>query len=136
MSNDKSYIAAHWANEDQTAIEIEMMLVVGEHGKGEGRRLYEEWEAALPKTVKLVTLFAADYDGSGNSDGFWGKMGFDWVYNAGDACDMDYESTHRMHKGVNGHPTPPTIWWEAEPEDEPEHPEPTSRRTASPSPGM
>ena len=75
-------------------------------GKGMGRRYYEEWEASLPETVELVKLFAADYDGSGNSDGFWDALGFSYAY-TGDT--MSYEAEHTMWKGVNGHPTPPPV---------------------------
>jgi GNAT superfamily N-acetyltransferase len=73
--------------------------------QGLGRRAYEEWEASLPKEIKLVRLFAADYD-NGNSDGFWEAMGFDWNYTGE---NLSYEAQHAMWKGVNGHPTPPPV---------------------------
>lgn len=76
-------------------------------GRGEGRRVYEEWEASLPKTVSLVRLMAADYgDGAGLSNGFWEAMGYSHQY---DGEDLDYETSQWMWKGVNGHPTPPTV---------------------------
>ncbi len=43
-------------------------------GQGHGRRCYEEWEAALPSTVKAVTLRAVS-----TSVGFWTKMGYSVV---------------------------------------------------------
>jgi hypothetical protein len=103
-------INAQWADgEAKTVIEITWMK---SSQKGQGRQEYETWEKSLPPTVKLITLFAADSDGSGNSDQFWEKMGFDWVWSPGDDSDIDYESLHRMHKGVNGHPTPDSKHWE------------------------
>ena len=107
-------INAQWADGDaKTAIEITWMQ---SSQKGQGRAEYEAWEKSLPPTVKLITLFAADSDGRGTSDGSWEAMGFDWEWNYGDASDIDYESQHRMHKGINGNPTPKSMWWESEEE--------------------
>ena len=109
-------INAQWADGDaKTAVEITWMK---SSQKGAGRQEYEAWEKSLPQTVKRITLFAADSDGSGNSDAFWEKMGFDWVWSPGDDSDIDYESLHYMHKGVNGNPTPSSKHWENEVDDE------------------
>ena len=111
-------IAAHWVNAP-TAMELAWFCVpAGARGQGHGRRLYEEWEKSLPPSVTLVTLFAADSDGNGNSDIFWEAMGFDWVYAINADQNADYESLHRMQKGVNGHPTPaPAAWLNDENEE-------------------
>ena len=52
-----------------------------------------------------MRVFAADTDGSGNSDGFWLALGFAYRY-AGEPGDLSYEAAHTLVKGVNGHPTP------------------------------
>lgn len=72
--------------------------------QGLGTAAYRVWEAGLPQNVRLVRLFAADAEGAGNSDDFWSSLGFRHVYRADD--DLDYESAHAMHKGVNGARTP------------------------------
>jgi len=79
--------------------------------KGLGRKEYEEWEGSLPKNIKLVKLMAADM-GDGNSQGFWERMGFDFVYTSNDPNNIPYEYRQEMQKGVNGHPTPNPIDWE------------------------
>lgn len=53
---------------------------------------------------------AAD-TGSGLSNGFWEAMGFNYQY---DGESLDYETSQYMWKGVNGHPTPETVWVDAE----------------------
>lgn len=76
-----------------------------------GATEYARWEASLPKDIKLVRLHAADM-GSGSSEGFWERMGFDWRYDYGESIgprDRRYEHSREMVKGVNGHPTPPTV---------------------------
>lgn len=100
-AGDEPYINAHRSGD---IIWIDMMGVP-DRGKGIGRRYYEQWEANLPPDIKLIRLMAADA-GHGPSNGFWEAMGFDYQY-AGD--DLDYETSHYMWKGVNGHPTPPTV---------------------------
>ena len=61
----KSYLNSHRINEE--IIEIEMIFIAKEdRNKGEGTKLYLEWEKSLPKEIKCVKLFAAD-TGSGNS---------------------------------------------------------------------
>ena len=57
-------------------------LDVPTHGKGHARKLYEMWEAALPPTIKVITLEAVDA-GSGDATGFWQKMGFRFVWTWG-----------------------------------------------------
>ncbi len=84
-------------------------------GQGVARRFYEQWEADLPSEIECVRLFAADYEGEGNSDGFWEAMGFSYRY---DGEDLSYEASHEMWKGVNGHPTPPTVNVDDEDEDD------------------
>lgn len=134
--NDKPVIHAFWVGQDRTVVEINWIHVPpGQRGQGVGRRTYEEWEKALPPTVELVTLFAADSDGSGNSDPFWERLGFGWQFNANDASDIPYESLHRMHKGVNGYPTPKSVWWENEDDnaldDEPDDDEEPAARVSA-----
>ena len=88
---------------------VDMIFVPqGRRGRGEGRRLYVDWEAALPADVEMVLAFAADTEGDGNSDAFWEAMGFSYRYD-GDEDGMPYETAHAMVKGVNGHPNPPPI---------------------------
>ena len=85
---------------------VDMVFVPdGRRGRGEGRRLYEEWEAGLPGDVEMVLVFAADTEGEGNSDGFWEALGFSYRFE-GDEDDLSYDAAHTMVKGVNGHPTP------------------------------
>lgn len=117
----KVEIVAHYVDAEKTRIEIEWMYVPeSERGNGLGAAAYEMWEQSLDPSVKLVTLFAADTGGQCNSDPFWEKLGFDWVYTADDADVIPYEQSHRMHKGVNGHPTPKAVWWGEDEDDEPE----------------
>lgn len=78
-------------------------------GAGAGRRLYEQFERDLPADVTAVVVFAADTDGSGNSDGFWEALGFSYRYTAPDAEDLSYGARHTLIKGVNGHATPAAI---------------------------
>jgi hypothetical protein len=40
--------------------------------RGEGTRLYNEWEAALPETVEIVELWTPDYEGLA----FWKSVGY------------------------------------------------------------
>jgi hypothetical protein len=44
--------------------------------QGYGRRMFCEWMAKLPATVKKIQLLAVDLDG-GSPVGFWRKLGFD-----------------------------------------------------------
>lgn len=105
--SDKPYINAH-GNE---LVWIDMMWVPpDQRGTGVGRRYYEEWEKALPPSVRLIRLMAADA-GDGLSNGFWEAMGFEYQY-VGE--DLDYETSQYMWKGVNGHPTPPSVDADAE----------------------
>lgn len=80
--------------------------------KGLGRRAYELWEASLSKRVKLIRLHAAD-SGSGSTDAFWKKMGFNWRWSFGEpvysANDPNYEAYHEMQKGIHGKRTPEPI---------------------------
>lgn len=120
---DQPTISAHWTTADETVIEIDWFSMPAHlRGRGLGQKAYEAWESQLPPSVKLVTLFAADSEGRGNSDPFWERLGFNWRWNAGDVSEMSYEAAHRMHKGVNGHPTPDSVWWieDGDPEDTPD----------------
>jgi hypothetical protein len=76
-----------------------------QRGKGLGTKQYQEWEAALPKDIELVRLYAGNTDGSGSSSPFWDKLGFNFVY----ANEQGSLYDNYMWKGVNGHPTPPSI---------------------------
>lgn len=99
-------VVAHRSGPD--AIWIDWFAIPRERrGRGDGRRLYEAFEASLPDEIKLIFAFAADTDGSGNSDGFWTAMGFEYRY---DGEDLAYEAAHTMIKGINGAPTPDPIW--------------------------
>lgn len=116
----KSYLNSHRVNEE--TIEIEMIFIAKENrNNGEGTKLYLEWEKSLPKEIKCVKLFAAD-TGSGNSYPFWERLGYEFKY-TGDSLEditsaVGYEGTYTMIKGVNGHPTPKSIWVEPEEENE------------------
>ena len=101
-----SYLDAHRTG---SSIWIDMLYVAPAHrGKGEGRRLCTEFEASLPKDIRLILVFAADTEGGGNSDGFWQALGFGYRY-TGDESELDYETAHTLVKGVNGHATPEPI---------------------------
>jgi predicted GNAT superfamily acetyltransferase len=104
--DDNPYIDARMSGD--TTVWIDMIHVPKQQrGQGIGTRYYREWEAKLPKTVKLVRLLAADTgSGRGNSDQFWELLGFNWQYKGE---NLDYEAEHMMWKGVNGHPTPATV---------------------------
>jgi GNAT superfamily N-acetyltransferase len=72
-------------------------------GKGLGRKVYMEWEAKLPKSIRLVRLFAGNVGGM-PAEGFWEKMGFGYVFEEeGNQLDS------YMWKGVNGSRTPPPL---------------------------
>ena len=83
-----------------------LAIPADKRGQGLGRALYERFEASLPADIEMIMIFAADTDGSGNSDGFWSAMGFEYRY---DGEDLPYEAEHTMVKGVNGNPTPAPI---------------------------
>lgn len=114
----QAYISAHSVDKKNSIVEIDMIFVPQEQRRqGEGTRLYEEWEAELPKSVHAVHLFAANTEGEGfgddeNSDDFWSAQGFDYRFRARRSSDshrLPYEERHTMVKGVNGHPTPKPI---------------------------
>jgi len=81
-------------------------------GKGLGRRAYMLWEATLPKKLKLIRLHTAD-SGSGPTEAFWERMGFDWRYDFDDPVystdDPLYEASREMQKGIHGKRTPKSI---------------------------
>jgi hypothetical protein len=106
------YISSHRSG--TSSIYIDMMSIpASQRRKGVGRAYYKAWEESLPADIELVKIFAAD-TGEGNSADFWDAMGFNFQY---DGESLDYETKHMMWKGVNGHPTPPTIDVEDEDED-------------------
>jgi 2'-5' RNA ligase/GNAT superfamily N-acetyltransferase len=83
-------------------------------GKGWGKKLYTEWEKNLPKDIVRLELNAAQDAGSGPAEGFWDKMGFEYMY---DQQVYDPTFDNAMWKGVNGVPTPkakpiPDDYWE------------------------
>jgi hypothetical protein len=90
-------------------------LDVPEHGKGRARKLYEEWEAALPPTIKVITLEAVDA-GSGDATGFWQKMGFwfVWTWNAGlepePPIEVRQEMVKVLHPGTHYDACPKEFW--------------------------
>ena len=71
-------------------------------GKGLGKKIYLEWEKALPKKYKFIKLFAAD-SGEGKSNNFWESAGFDYAYNI---ILSEADLAWWMQKGVNGSQTP------------------------------
>jgi hypothetical protein len=93
-------------------IHIEWFLVPKElRRQGIGMAAYEEWERRLPKSVRLITLNAADA-GSGYSGPFWERLGFVYRWDFGYAPDVSdplYEDSHVMIKGIHGMPTPKTF---------------------------
>lgn len=98
---------------------VDMLFVPPtERRRGKGRALYEQWEKDLPPDVEVVFLFAADTDGSGNSDEFWDRLGFDYRYTSDDPEHLTYEEQHWMVKGVNGHRTPEPLWRGPEEDEE------------------
>ena len=106
MSDNKSFIEAHLSGEN--VLWIDMMFVPKEQrGKGIGTQFYEEWEKSIPESVTLIKLMAAD-TGDYDSTGFWDKMGFSFVYDSN--LELDYETAQMMWKGVNGNPTPKSIF--------------------------
>lgn len=91
---------------------LEMFVIPsGSRRNGEGRKFYEKFESELPESVKLVTLIAADL-GSGETQAFWGKMGFSLVTEIPESVNGEHYYVH-MQKGVNGYPTPQTLPAEA-----------------------
>lgn len=105
-----------------TVAEVIMLFVdEKERGKGVGTKTYEDFEKSLPKNIQRVKLFAAD-TGSGNSNDFWEKLGFDYVYTSDCADELKsavgYEGFYTMHKGVNGFKTPEAIFVEPEVEED------------------
>lgn len=111
MEAEKPYIDDHRSGD----IMWLDMMAVPVRGQGIGRRYYQQWEAELPKDIKLVRLMAADA-GHGLANGFWEKMGFEYQY---DGEDLDYETSQYMWKGVNGFPTPETVWVGDDDDEEP-----------------
>ena len=106
IKKDRPYIDAHISGD---LVWIDMIHVPKEdRGKGIGTKLYKDWEAKLPKNIKLVRIMAADTDGSGTSDNFWKNLGFNYTYGEGRES-LDYEYQQWMQKGVNGHPDPEPI---------------------------
>jgi hypothetical protein len=107
-AEDKEPVVSGMARPGDKVVEL-FMLYVPHHlrGMGAGRAAYEEWEAKLPRSVERVEIDAVDYgDGAGDAKPFWDRLGFDFKY-SGD--NLDAEEQNRMWKGVNGHPTPPSI---------------------------
>jgi hypothetical protein len=83
-------------------------IEVARRGRGLGRARYQRFEAGLPADITTVRVFAADTEGSGNSDGFWLSLGFAYRFE-GRPDQMSYEAAHTLVKGVNGHPNPAPI---------------------------
>lgn len=100
-SQEGSQVQAH---QDGTTLWLDWISVPEPRLAGEGRRVYQQWEASIPADIRLVRLFAAD-SGEGRSAGFWEKMGFSYVYSSKRGDESDFE----MWKGVNGHPAPESI---------------------------
>lgn len=101
---DEPYISAHLSG---NVLWIDMMYVPPQmRRRGFGAKYYKDWEKSIPSTVRLIRLMAAD-TGSGLSNGFWERMDFEYQY---DGENLDYETSQYMWKGVNGNPTPDTIY--------------------------
>lgn len=107
-TDDHKLVDIHW-HQSGPAIWIDWISVPAElHGQGLGRRAYEAWEAELPADIERVHIFAADSDGSGNSDGFWLALGFKYRYEPSEG-ELSYEATHTLVLGIRDHPTPAPI---------------------------
>lgn len=46
--------------------------------KGIGTKWFHYLLEIIPADIERIELFAADYDGSGNSNEFWESLGFDY----------------------------------------------------------
>lgn len=76
-----------------------MVIPPSIRGTGIGEKVYREWEKGLPRDIEYVHIVPVE-----DSDMFWKKMGFDYLYYEDD--DPDMEVPNDMVKGVNGKPTP------------------------------
>jgi hypothetical protein len=94
---EKPYIDSHLSGKDTIVIDM-FEVPPNQRHKGVGTQFYKNWEKSLPKHIKYVKVFAAD-TGEGNSDAFWDKLGFDYMYD-GEENEMDYESAHTMIKTI------------------------------------
>lgn len=96
----------HFLDDTKEAVEITYFVIpYGERRKGNGAAIYQQWEANLPPSVKLIRLFAAD-TGEGRSHDFWEQMGFDFEFEAledGHIERLGIEAAYTMQKGLNGH---------------------------------
>lgn len=103
-------INAHFSGPDM--IYIEWFHIPRELRRlGLGTAAYKRWEKSLPKTVRYVTLHAAD-SGAGPSDDFWFSLGFRYRWSFDDTPDPSgdlYEASKEMIKGIRGTPTPETV---------------------------
>lgn len=73
---------------------------------GAGSKMYREFEADLPDTVKIITLIAADL-GTGPTQPYWAARGFVPLYDYSNAKDeVSGHLYYFMDKGVNGGPQP------------------------------
>lgn len=82
------------------AIVIDTFIIPPElRGTRRGSQVYKQWESELDIDIKYVSLVPVD-----NSDMFWKKMGFEYLYN--DSEDPDFDVPSDMVKGVNGYATP------------------------------
>jgi hypothetical protein len=103
----KPYIDWHMSGPELVWID---MMSVPEPRQGVGQKYYKRWQARLPKTVRLIRLMAVDTGGGqGPSHRFWEAMGFDYTYDGDALEDRSNELRDYMWKGINGHPTPPSV---------------------------
>ena len=69
---------------EKGTVYLEWFSVAEPHRRrGVGRQAYEQWERALPRTIKTVRLHAADVVGfeqlaAGSSSAFWEALGFNY----------------------------------------------------------
>ena len=88
---------------------LDMFVVpMQQRKRGVGRAAYMEWEKSLSSLVTCVKLLASD-TGNGLSDGFWEAMGYSFQYESDEFGVLSYEDMQSMWKGLNGHPTPPSV---------------------------
>lgn len=80
--------------------------------KGIGTKLFAYVLENIPKEIEMLQLFAADYEGNGNSSDFWNSVGFSYKYDSDSDSNMEYEARWTMIMGVNGHETPASIWYD------------------------
>lgn len=68
----------HWYINGDTAFISNFVIPAHLRGKGEGRKMYEDWENSLPSSVVYVQLRAKD----ASAKAFWTVIGFEDLYSS------------------------------------------------------